>query len=77
MSNPGQWVRMSKSMCHIKAKGRSVKSFSAVAVIIPVLAGCVKEDEFVTGADISEANRNTDCPVDVTEADRANFPACN
>ena len=27
--------------------------------------------------DISEANINTVCPDDVSEADRANYPACN
>jgi len=31
----------------------------------------------VLETDMSEANMSTDCPVDVSEADRANYPACN
>ncbi|MCC1494528.1 hypothetical protein [Cognatishimia sp. F0-27] len=54
-----------------------MKNLFAVSVILVALAGCVEEQSFTTEADISEANRATDCPVDVTEADRANFPACN
>ncbi len=54
-----------------------MKNALAISTLLVVLAGCVEEESFVTEADISEANRNTECPVDVTEADRANFPACN
>ncbi len=49
----------------------------ALILLLPFLAACVEEESFVTEADISEANINQECPVDVTEADRANFPACN
>lgn len=42
---------------------------------LTLLAGCV-DDDFVTEADISEANRNTACPVDVSEADRDQYPGC-
>ncbi len=54
-----------------------MKNALAVSVIFAALAGCVEEQSFTTEADISEANRATECPVDVTEADRANYPACN
>ncbi len=54
-----------------------MKNALAVSIILVVLAGCVEEQSFTTEADISEANRNTECPVDVSEADRANYPACN
>jgi hypothetical protein len=40
-----------------------------------ILAGCVEEPIYKN--DISEANRMTVCPVDVSEADRAEYPACN
>ncbi len=49
----------------------------AAKTLFVVLAGCAEEQSFTTEADISEANRNTECPVDVSEADRANYPACN
>ena len=45
--------------------------------VFGALAGCV--DDGPVGpmeADMSQANINTDCPVDVSEADRANYPAC-
>lgn len=48
----------------------------AVLMLLPFLAACA-EDELVYETDMSEANMATDCPVDVTEADRANYPACN
>ncbi|MGJ8586194.1 MAG: hypothetical protein ACSHXD_19045 [Marinosulfonomonas sp.] len=48
----------------------------AILLLFPLLAACV-EDTGPLEADISEANINADCPVDVTEADRANYPACN
>lgn len=54
-----------------------MKNIFTFAFILVALAGCVEEQSFTTEADISEANRNTECPVDVTEADRANYPACN
>lgn len=54
-----------------------MKKLLAITVIVAALAGCEEEQSFTTEADISEANRATDCPVDVTEADRANYPACN
>jgi hypothetical protein len=41
------------------------------------LAGCVEEQSYTTEADISEANLSSECPVDVSEADRANYPACD
>ena len=46
-------------------------------LLLSLLAACVEEESFVMETDISEANINQDCPVDVSEADRANFPACN
>lgn len=49
----------------------------AISVILVALMGCVEDQAYTTEADISEANRNTECPVDVSEADRANYPACN
>ena len=54
-----------------------MKNILAATVILVALAGCAEEQTFTTEADISEANRATECPVDVTEADRANYPACN
>lgn len=45
-------------------------------LILSALSACVEESP-VYEVDISEANRNTVCPVDVSEADRANYPACN
>ncbi|EEX13957.1 hypothetical protein LX81_04395 [Palleronia aestuarii] len=44
--------------------------------VLTLLAACVEDDNFVYESDISEANINTECPVDVSEADRANYPAC-
>lgn len=58
-------------------KGNQMKYFIALALTTITLAGCVNEESFTTEADISEANRSTECPVDVSEADRANYPACN
>ncbi|WP_156461459.1 hypothetical protein [Aliiruegeria sabulilitoris] len=54
-----------------------MKTYIALALATITLAGCVQEEAYTTEADISEANRATECPVDVTEADRANYPACN
>ena len=54
-----------------------MKNTFALCAILVALAGCAEEETFTTEADISEANLATECPVDVTEADRANFPACN
>ena len=54
-----------------------MKNVLAVSAFLVVLAGCVEEQSFTTEADISEANRATECPVDVTEADRENYPGCN
>lgn len=54
-----------------------MKKFIALTFALTALAACVEQEEFTTEADISEANRNTECPVDVSEADRANYPACN
>lgn len=54
-----------------------MKYYVALALAMITLAGCAEEQSFVTEADISEANRATECPVDVSEADRANYPACN
>jgi hypothetical protein len=47
-----------------------------VIMLFTVLSACVEEKP-VLETDISEANRNSECPVDVSEADRANYPACN
>ncbi len=57
--------------------GKPMKNLFAASVILVAMAGCAEEQTFTTEADISEANRATDCPVDVSEADRANYPACN
>lgn len=46
-----------------------------VLLLFPLLAACVEDMPMET--DISEANRNEVCPVDVSEADRADYPACN
>ncbi len=54
-----------------------MKKILATSLVLLALAGCAEEQSFTTEADISQANRNTECPVDVTEADRANYPACN
>ena len=54
-----------------------MKKLIALSFALVALAGCVEEQSFTTEADISEANRSTECPVDVSEADRANYPACN
>lgn len=55
--------------------------YISLAVILTTIAACdaptTSSENFVTEADISEANRNTECPVDVSEADRAQYPACN
>ena len=45
-------------------------------ILLAALTACA-EETYTTETDISEANINTDCPVDVSEADRANYPACN
>lgn len=54
-----------------------MKRLLLVMALLPTLAACVEEKPMVMETDISEANRNTECPVDVSEADRANYPACN
>ncbi|SHG81925.1 hypothetical protein SAMN05443551_0691 [Marivita hallyeonensis] len=54
-----------------------MKNVLAVSAFLALLAGCVQEQPFTTEADISESNRASECPVDVTEADRENYPACN
>jgi nitrous oxide reductase accessory protein NosL len=52
----------------------------AIVLLFPLLAACdadMEDEEMVLETDMSEANMSTDCPVDVSEADRANYPACN
>lgn len=49
-------------------------------LIIPLsfviaLSACVEED-YTTEADLMGTPITDVCPVDVTEADRANYPAC-
>ena len=44
--------------------------------VLTFLAACVEDNDLVFESDISEANINTECPVDVSEADRSNYPAC-
>jgi hypothetical protein len=56
-------------------EGKKMKKLMLI-LLFPVLSACM-EDTPVYETDISEANRNTECPVDVSEADRANYPACN
>ena len=51
-----------------------MKKLSVIA-LFALLSAC--DSPMVMETDISEANINTECPVDVTEADRANYPACN
>jgi hypothetical protein len=46
-----------------------------VPVMLSALASC--DENMTMETDMSEANMATDCPVDVSEADRANYPACN
>lgn len=47
----------------------------AFLLLMPLLAGCV-EEEMPLETDVSEANREQVCPADVSEADRADYPAC-
>lgn len=54
-----------------------MKYYIALTFAMIALSGCVEEQSYTTEADISEANRASECPVDVTEADRADYPACN
>jgi hypothetical protein len=49
----------------------------AVLLLLPFLAACEDTSDMTLETDMSEANIATDCPVDVSEADRANYPACN
>lgn len=49
---------------------------AALILLLPFLAACAEED-YVMETDVSEANRNEVCPADVSEADRAEYPACN
>ena len=44
-------------------------------VLLPLPSAC--EKPLVMETDISETNIATVCPADVSEADRANDPACN
>lgn len=48
----------------------------ALVLLLPLLAGCV-ENDMPMETDISKADMNDVCPVDVSEADRASYPACN
>lgn len=43
-------------------------------IALAILSACA---DMPLETDISQANINSVCPVDVTEADRANYPACN
>ncbi len=54
-----------------------MKYYVVCVIAMIALSGCSEEQSYTTEADISEANRSSECPVDVTEADRANYPACN
>ena len=56
--------------------GKTYMKKCAILLLFPLLAACV-EDTGPMEVDMSEANINTDCPVDVSEADRADYPACN
>ena len=47
----------------------------AVILLLPLLSACA-EQPLVMETDMSEANINQVCPADVSEADRANYPAC-
>lgn len=49
----------------------------AALLLLPLLAACVETSTGPMETDMSEANINTTCPVDVSEADRANYPACS
>lgn len=48
-----------------------------VLLSLPLLAGCAEESAPPMETDIAESNRNEVCPADVSEADRAEYPACN
>lgn len=60
---------------HLK-KDFAMTRILTATFVLTLLAACVEDDNFVYESDISEANINTECPVDVSEADRANYPAC-
>lgn len=45
-------------------------------LFLPLLSACV-EETVPLETDIAESNRNEVCPADVSEADRADYPACN
>lgn len=47
----------------------------ALFLVLPWLAAC-GEEPMPMETDISEANRATVCPADVSEADRYLYPAC-
>ncbi len=49
--------------------------FLALLLFLPLLAGCV-EEKMPMETDVADSNRNEVCPADVSEADRANYPAC-
>lgn len=51
--------------------------FLAFLLLLPLLAGCVEDAGAPLETDIAESNRNEVCPADVSEADRAEYPACN
>jgi hypothetical protein len=46
----------------------------ALLLTLATLAAC--DEPMVMETDISGANRATACPVDVSEADRADYPGC-
>ncbi len=48
----------------------------AFMLMLPLLSACA-EEPLVMETDLSQANINEVCPVDVSEANRANYPACN
>jgi len=48
----------------------------AFMLMLPLQSACA-EEPLVMETDLSQANINEVCPVDVSEADRANYPACN
>lgn len=48
----------------------------ALLILVPLVTGCV-EESVPLETDIAESNRNQVCPADVSEADRAEYPACN
>lgn len=66
-----------RQVCREERDEGTKMKYLAFLLLLPLLAGCVEDTSAPLETDIAESNRNEVCPADVSEADRAEYPACN